>query len=134
MAYDNPKTLQHTFPLFNFGGGASQTISFRGPAGKKGDIEQIGVMTTEAFASATPGAVRVGTAADPDAYAELVIPSGTAANECFDETLDPDAIKPRAPDQAAQIPADQLVQVTFVNATGGGVAGQGVPFVTIRWF
>lgn len=128
--YDNPVTINHTFGLFDFGGAAVEILSFKGPPGKVGVIKQIGVSVIEAFLVDTGvGRVRVGTAADNDAYAELNIPDAVADEAYFSQVDDTDAIK------ALTIPADQLVEVNLVNGTdGSGVTGQGWINILIDWF
>lgn len=127
MSYDKDKYINYTFPLFDFGGGAAETYSFRLPPGMQGEIVSIGISVTEVFATdTTTGSVEVGTASNADAYAKLVIPNGTADNDFFDQTNDTDAI-------IANIPANQLIRVTLTNGTDAiAVTGQGIPSITVR--
>lgn len=126
--YDSYNTMTICLPSFDFGGGAAETMSFRIPDEMSAELIKIGVMVTETFATdTTTGSVQLGTAADADAYAKLVIPDGTADNDCFDETDDTDAII------SANISANSLVRVTLTNGTDStAVAGQGVPFFVFR--
>lgn len=131
MAYDNSQIIDHTvYGNFDFGGGAAEVLSFRGPPGKKGKLLNIGVSVVEAFANdATVASVAVGTAADADAYGLLNIADGVADLDYYDKSDDTDAVI------AANIPADQLVQVTLTNGTDGtAVTGQGIPHVVIEWY
>ena len=128
MAYDRVSPLQVTLPSFDFGGGAAETMSWRCPTEYNARIIKIGVMVTEDFAGDTTRAsFELGTASDSDAYAKLVIPDGTADNDCFDETDDDDAII------SADIAAGALVRITLTNGTdSSAVAGQGVPFFVVE--
>ena len=128
--YSDPylTTFQQTF---DFGGGAAATRIIRGPKGRRGRVRRVGLAVIEAFAVNTQtGFVRVGTAADPDAYAELIVPDGTAVSTWFDsEHNDTDAIKD------LEIPADSDVHIDYVNGTDGtAVTGQGDTVVEIEWF
>ena len=72
MSYANPLAGQivYNFGLHDFGAGAG-AFSFKGPPGRRGRLEDVGVAVTETFTTdTTPGYVRVGSGADPDAYAE----------------------------------------------------------------
>lgn len=123
--YDNPKTLVFKFPSHDFGGGAG-AASFKLPPGMKGRIVDVGVTdVTEAFTNTTtPGYVRVGTASDADAYAQL--DCGTvAATDTRNTVDDTDAIID------ADLPADTQIEVTFVAPTGGTPAGIGCAFVVV---
>jgi hypothetical protein len=126
--YDDYQIMTVTLPLFDFGGGAAETMSFRIPDEYDAELIKIGVMITEVFATdLTTGSVQLGTAADADAYAKLVIPDGTADNDCYDETDDTDAII------SANISANSLVRVTLTNGTDGtAVTGQGIPLFVFR--
>ena len=131
MSYDNPMTCMYNFPLMDFGAAAGDTILYvGGPGGKQGRLKSIGVSTTEVFAcDATPANVKVGTAADPDAYGLLNIADGTAVNTVFNEAADTDAII------AADIAENTQVMITLDEGTDGtAVTGQGYPFVIIDWF
>ena len=126
MAYDNPDRRlyqrQHDF------GAASEIFSVRGPSGKQGILRLVAVAVTETFtATTTQGFVRVGTAADNDAFAELQM--GTAADEDYwdSDTDDTNAIID------SDIPADTLVEVNLVAPTGGTPAGQGEVHIMIDW-
>lgn len=133
MSYAEKRMVRTTLPNHDFGATAgAYEVAFRLPNDEhgrpmQGQIVKVGVMVTEVFACDTTNAtVEVGTAADPDAFAKLVIADGAAAKDCFDETDDTDAII------AKNIPAETLVKVTLTEGTDGtGVTGQGIPFIDI---
>jgi hypothetical protein len=132
MSYSEKRLCRTTFPNFDFGGtSGAQEISFRLPNDEhglpmQGQVVKIGVMITEATVWTTnKGTFELGTAADPDAFCKLEIPTSSAAKDCIDETDDTDAII------AKNIPANTLVEATFTEGTGAGLAGQGIPFVDI---
>jgi len=118
--YDDIKLLSKTY-LHDFGA-ASEVSQFRLPPGYKGRLLNVGVSITETFVGTTTDAdVQVGTTADPDAYAKLVIPETTAADlDFWDVSDDTDAIILAEP-----LPADTLIKVTFTAPTGGTPAGIG---------
>lgn len=130
MGYSDKQLVRMTLPLFDFGGGAAETYSFRLPVSDSGVAMQgqlvgIGVMVTEVFATdTTTGSVAVGTAADADAYGILNVPDASADNDCIDATDDTDAII------SESIAASTLIRVTLTNGTdAGAVTGQGIPYV-----
>jgi len=126
MAYDKPQLITYSYGSHDFAA-AGQTLSLRGPAGKVGKIVHIEVAATEVFNAVTTAAfVRVGTAADNDAYAELNLAT-TADTDVADESTDTDAI-------IAGIPADTQVEVNFVANTGGTPTGIGYVQIAIEWF
>lgn len=127
MAYDNPLSVTYSFGPIDFGAGGD-AAAIRAPAGfENGRIKHIGVAVTETFtADTTPGYVRIGTAADPDAYAELNM--ATAADTDYHcERDDTDAII------NASVDSTQL-EVAFVAPTGGTPAGIGHVNIVIDWF
>lgn len=131
MSYSNKITTTWTLPEQDFGDGATvDTYSFRGPPGKEGKVIKVGCAITETFAcDNTPAKLRVGNASDPDKFAELQIADAAAADDAFDETDDPDAIK------SAAIAADELVEVTgVVGVDAATEAGKGVVYVTCEWW
>lgn len=127
--YDQPRTVTHPLPgtEHDFGAGAG-AVSFKGPKGKKGRIIDVGVYVTETFtADTTPGYVRVGTASDPDAYAQLQM-DAAAITDTWNTVDDPDAILNEA------LPADTQIEVAFVAPTGGTPAGKGHPYIVVEWY
>jgi hypothetical protein len=115
MSYSNPNrecmTIEHDF------GAGGESLSYKLPASKAARLKDIVLSATETFTDdTTTGKVQVGTAADPDAYAEL---------DCL-TTADTDSI--RASDQSGAIidpaiPAGTQVEITLVAPTGGTPAG-----------
>ncbi len=131
MAYDNADQSIDKFTLFDFGGSVGSSTVYRifGPAGKVGKLRDIGVATSEICAwTGTDGLIQVGTTADPDAYGQLNIATGTATNTVFNSLDDTDAIID------ADIPANSIVVITLTEGTGGTETGQGIPIVVIDWF
>ena len=131
MSYSNPKTCMYNFPNMDFGATAGNTTHpIAGPAGKKGRLIEVGIISTEAFLDdATAAQVLVGIVGNTDAYAALNIADGTAINTIFNSGDDTDAIID------ADIPADTTTLVTLVEGTDGtGVTGQGYPYVIIDWY
>lgn len=130
MSYSNPLVVTYNFEPVDFGAG-TYAGSFKAPNGyENGRIIDIGVTEiTETFACDTTTAkVRLGTAADADAYAELIIADATAATDTYNTQDDTDAI----------IDADitnTQVELTCVQAVDSGTAaGIGSPYVTVAWF
>lgn len=127
MSYSNPLTITHSYSAVDFGAGGNVT-SLKGPSGKRGELREIIVSATETFnAVTTDGDVQVGTAADPNAYAELTL--GTLA--------DTDSITATATAGAiieASLPADTQVEVTFTAPTGGTPAGIADVQIVIDWY
>ena len=118
MAYDNPLVVTYSFPAHDFGAGAD-ALAIKAPAGyEHGLIKDIGVSVKETFTNdTTPGYVRLGTATDADAYAELGM--ATAADTDYFNTQD---------DSDAIISGDVTnaqIEVAFVSPTGGTPAGRG---------
>ena len=139
--YDNPDTCCYNFAVMDFGAAAGNTVHrIGGPAGKKGKLREVGVAVSEAFVTVTTLAqVQVGTAADNDAYGLLNIPTGSAVNTVVNSTDDTDAIikdtsGTAVPNPTVDIPAETCVLVTLVEGTGGGLTGQGNPYVIIDWY
>lgn len=134
MAYDNGNATTHYGPAgVDFGtGGSADAISFRGPAGKKGRLIDVGVCNiTEAFAGdTTDGQVQIGTDADNDAYALLNVAAGatSAIGDTFNTSNDTDAIID------ANLPADTQIEMTCVVGTGGTPAGIGTPYCVVIWY
>lgn len=129
MSYSNPDRRCYNYGSIDFGAGG-EVVSITGPKGKRGRLIDIHVSATETFNAVTTSAkVSVGTAADPDAYAELDV--GTLADtdsiSAEDGVSDTDAII------AEDIPADTQVEVTMVAPTGGTPAGMGHVQIVIDW-
>lgn len=129
MSYSNPFLQAHyQYADHDFGsGGATKRV--QGPKGRKGRLKLISCHTTETFnAETTAGYVRVGTASDNDAYAELNFATA-AANITYDSDRDDtDAIIDPV------IPEDTEVLINFVAPTGNSPAGIATVNVFIDWF
>lgn len=127
MGYSNPKTVTYSLGEHDFGAGGD-ALAIKAPRGyENGRIVDVGVMVTETFtADTTPGYVRLGTASDANAYAELNM--GTAADTDYYNTQDDtDAII------SADVTSDQI-EVALVAPTGGTPAGKGYVNIVIDWF
>jgi len=127
MSYSNPMVVTYVLPAVDFGAGTTGH-AIKAPAGyENGRLIDVGVAVTETFNQVTtPGYVRVGTAADPDAYAELNMGAAAATN-FYNTQDDTDAII------NADVDNTQL-EVACVAPTGGTPAGIGTVHVTIAWF
>lgn len=127
--YDNLKVVAYTFGSWDFGDGATVDVrTFRLPPGYKGRLLSVGVSVTETFACAVTDAIlEVGTIADPNAYASVTIPDGTADLDFFDQTDDTDAVI------AANIAAGSLIALKgTVGAAAVTAAGMGIPILTFE--
>lgn len=139
MSYDNPNRIKHSFGIFDFGGGANETFSVRGPKGKKGRLWDYGV---EGIIEVMNGdtldpTIAVGTPSDPDAYGDeftlstALAPDNHALSIRTEYREDEAGFDTYMLNRA--IPADQEVVLTCTAATGAGLTGQAVPFVIIDW-
>ncbi len=129
MSYDHADRRGYSLGLVDYGAG-DEVTSIKGKKGKKGILRSIHVAATETFNSVTTGAqVLVGTAADPNAYAQFEIGdlADTDSVSTDDGTTDTDAIIDK------DIPADTQVEVTTVAPTGGTPAGIGLTDIIIDW-
>ena len=127
MAYDHPQSQSYCFGIHDFGAGGD-ALSIKGPSGKTGRLIDIVVSATETFnAVTTEGAVQVGTAADPDAFASLGL--GTLA-----DTDSKSASETAGAIIAEALPADTPIEVTFVAPVGGTPAGQGYVHIHTEWY
>lgn len=135
-SYDNRAPTRYSMDQITMTS-TDKVRSFRGPKGKAGrllDYGIDGISTTTAGATNTPQ-VSVGTAADPDAYGEeFDVGALTAPNaKSVASTYRPTDSGWATYMVNQTIPADTLVQLTCVAATGGGAAGVGNPFMLIAW-
>lgn len=138
-------TLTHNLGNVRFVGATdAAATSIKGPVGKKGWLVDVGIRATETFACDTTTAkIRLGTTADPDHYAELVIADATAATNVFNVDDDRDAIK------GEEIPSDTQIEVSFVSSGNADVdavldppsqavtnssAGAGDVYAVIDWY
>jgi hypothetical protein len=136
MSYDNPNRQKYSFGNFDFGAGADETFSVRGPKGKTGrlyDYGVSGVIEVMNGGTVTPK-VAIGSPSDPDAYGDELDLNAVADNEhksvrsTYAETASGFTSLMVGPD----IAADAEVVVTCTGATGSPT-GQAVPFVVIDW-
>ncbi len=134
MAYDQQIVTTHYGPAgVDFGtGGSAGAISFRGPAGMKGQILDVGVCNiTEAFVGTTSdGQVAVGDDTTQAAYALLNVANGSdsAIGDTFNASLDSDAIT------GTHIAEDTQVEIDCIVGVGGTPAGIGTPNVVVGWY
>jgi len=123
----NPRAMTYVLSAVDFGAGDS-AHAIKAPAGyPNGRLLDVGVAVSETFTeTTTQGFVRVGTAADPDAYAELQM--GTAAATDFYNTQDDtDAI-------ISEDVTNTQIEVACIAPTGGTPAGIGDVHILIDWF
>lgn len=141
MAYDNPDRRTYTFGNFDFGAAANETFSIQGPKGKAGRLIDYGVQgVIEVFAGGTSTPiVAVGTPSDADAYGDefdlgaLADNSGKSVRTTYPTAYPTGTTITTYILNQGKIPADQEVVLTCTGATGAGITGQAVPFVTIDW-
>ena len=121
MAYDNPTSVTYTLENATISA-AAVLLHLVGPAGKQGRIVDIGFVTTTATTGAATE-LRVGTVADPDAYAVLSVPIQAINAVTTDATVYLTGHN--------LMPAGTYFQVA---SDGGSTAGAGTIIVTIDWF
>lgn len=140
-SYSNPLVI--TYPLqagternIDFGDGSAPTATaIKVPAGAKYfKILDVNVQVVEVFATDTTlGRIRIGTAADADAFMEFGIPDASAATDAVGLRDDTDAIL--YSNGLGEVDALTQLEVTFVNGTDSGtVTGQAAVDVTIGWW
>lgn len=124
MAYDNPKVISYGFGEYDFGN-ATEALAIKGPSGMQGRILDICLSASETFtATTTPAYIRLGTASDPDAYAEM---------NCS-TTADTNALNTWTRGVTTTLPADTQIEVAFIAPTGGTPAGKGYVNIAIMWY
>ena len=131
MSYSDPREYLYQDALVtDFGAGTGTAWSFKGPAGKKGMLKNIGVHATETFeCDQTAAAVKIGTSADDDYYGKLNIAEATAATDTFNIQDDSDCVIIEA------LPADTQIEVTYVQSVDAGTAaGKGNAYVEVEWY
>lgn len=127
MSYDKGEMITYNLGLHDFGAGGD-ALAIKGPVGKTGRLVDIGVAVTETFNQVTtPGYVRLGTGADPDAYAELNM-AAAADTDYYNTQDDTDAIITET------LPADTQIEVALVAPTGGTPAGIGHVHISVLWY
>lgn len=129
-SYDNPLVITYPMGFHDFGAGAG-ALAIRRPAGyKRARVLDIHVAVKETFTqTTTPGFVRVGTAGDPDKYAELNM--GAAANT-DGYNMSNTGVKGAMID--LETDAISQLEVAFVAPTGGTPAGQGEVAIVVAWY
>ena len=123
-----PRTITYNLGLQDFGDTTDVDLAIKAPRGAAwGELLDVGVAVTEVFNEpTTPAYIRLGTATDADAYAELNM--GTAAATDYWNTQDdPNAII------NAKIP-DTQVEVALIAVTGASPTGIGYVSITIAWY
>jgi hypothetical protein len=134
MSYSNPTTISYSLGNQDFGASDDNYV-IKGPNNKFGRVREICGLVTEVFtATTTAASVKVGTAADPDAYAIL-----TFATDAVDDVLCASAGTQGATRgvNLLEIPASSTgaeVHVDTVATTGGSPTGQAEVTVTIDWY
>ena len=131
MSYSNPLDYVYQDALVtDFGAGTGTAWSFKGPAGKKGMLKNIGVHATETFeCDQTAASVNIGTSADADYYGKLNIAEATAATDTFNIQDDSDCVIIEA------LPADTQIEVTYTQSVDAGTAaGAGNAYVEVEWY
>lgn len=141
MSYSNrlPPT-KYTWPQQTLTG-SNLTFYIQGPKGKGGTLYDYGmfnVQTTFAGASNTPQ-MEVGVSGTLAAYGglydflTLAIAAGMKSIRSTYRPVKPDKTNFDLYLKGVAIPADTLIVVTVIVATGGGAAGAAQPFVEIVW-
>ena len=134
--YDDGQRISHSFGLFDYGG-AGDATAIPVPRGKtRCRIEDIILSAAEVFT--TGGKVEVGTAGDPNRYAELLI--GTLADTEGLNVTDPDNELfdighggKGVVDVSAS--GDNITQLEVVfTITGGIPTGQAWTTIVITWW
>jgi hypothetical protein len=127
--YDQPLVVTHVISDVDFGAGDS-AYAIKAPYGySRARLFDVGVLVTETFTNTTTaGFVRIGTAADADAYAELAMATAAATNY-YNTVDDTDAII------NADIPtASTQLEVACIAPTGGTPAGIGDVHIVIGYY
>lgn len=137
-SYDNPMRISKSFGLHDYGaGGLAAAIPV--PAGaSRCRIESISQAATETFnAVTTPAYVRLGTAADPDRYAELNVGTLAITNglDLTDGSTELKDIGHGGPG-VVDIGQEGITQIeaVLVAPTGGTPAGIAYTDITIAWW
>jgi len=123
-----PRTVTYVLSNVDFGAGTTNH-AIKAPAGySSGILLDVGVAVSETFTDDTTVAfVRIGTAGDADAYAELGMATAAATN-FFNTQDDTNAILSK------EVPASSQLEVACIAPTGGTPAGIGDVHIVIDWF
>lgn len=134
--YDNPLTITYAFGLFDFGG-AGDITAIPVPVNKGyARIEEIYVMAAEIFT--TGGKIEVGTSADANRFAELLIltladTDGLAITAPVTELFDIGDGGDGVIDLSAD--GENISQLEVVlTITGGTPTGQGFAGIVVSWW
>jgi hypothetical protein len=129
---------RHKFGLFDFGGGADETFTIRGPLGRRGYLVDYGVEgVIEAMnGDTTDPQISVGNDSDPDAYGEELTLSG-ADNSAMSVRSTCDTVGGAAQIEDyivnPELPADTDIVLKCIAGTGSNLTGQGYPWADIIW-
>ncbi len=138
--YDNPLTIsydlgEHDFP------DANMALAIQRPKGVSScRIEEMHVAVTETFnGSVSKAFLRIGTASDPDKFAELdmdlaVITDGWGTNDDTDAIKDAGVFIDLDRDGDAGASLDQLEITSVANVDSGTETGIGHVTVVLSWF
>lgn len=126
---------------FDFGGGADDNMTFKGPKGKEGLLWDYGVYDiSETFNGDTlDPQMSVGTAADPDHYGDefslttALCPADTAGLVSVRTQFAPTAAGFAALMLIPELPADTAVYGVLKAATGANLTGTATAFVDCIW-
>lgn len=140
--YDDALTISYPVGdgIVDIADGSVLALAIQRPANVSScRVVEIHVQVTETFTDDTLEAhILIGTAADPDKFADLNM--GTAAaTDGWGTNDDPDAVKDAGKfidldrDGDAGAALDQL-EVTTVANTGGTPAGMGTIVIVLKWF
>jgi len=132
--YDNPLTITYSFGLFDFGG-AGDITAIPVPFGKtRCKIEEIYVLAAEIFT--TGGKVEVGTAADPNRYAQLLCLTLADTNGLgFTNPTAEQFDIGHGGKGVVDITTEAITQLEVVlTITGGTPTGQGFAGIVVSWW
>ena len=145
ISYDNPMRRNYGFGLYDFGA-ADEALAIPVPLvqgvalASMCRIESIALSATETFTTTTTGAfVRIGTAADPDKFAELAV--GTLADtNGLDLTAGSTELKDNGYGGTGIVLLNSSgenitqLELAFVAPTGGTPAGIAAVNIGIAWW
>lgn len=124
---------------FDFGGGADDNMTFKGPKGKEGLLYDYGVYNvTETFAGGTTTPkMSVGNAADADHYGDDfdfgALVADTSGGKSIRSTYAPGTTGWNTYMLIRELPADTAIYGVMIAATGSGLTGHANAFVDVIW-
>ena len=126
MSYSDPRP--YCISAYHDFGAGGEAMTFRGPKGKQGTINEISVDAFETFTAVTTEAfVRLGSATSGYEYVNMGL--GTLADAA---NVSMTAV---AADLVLEaLPADTDVHITLVAPTGGTPAGKAHYHIMIEWY